>query len=281
MHVIVRHEKHSSLGTIGAAASHTMRTRETPNARPGGPAPEVWLGSQDPLADVRQLLPKKRRKNAVLALEYLVTASPEFFEKQPKAVWKKYLEDQVEMLGKYYGHGNIASVVLHQDEKTPHLAIQIVPLVNGKLNARALIGTRTACAIIQDMAGEVGAAYGLERGKPGSKARHKDVDTWYGELEPKIKKARKLIEEMEKKACELDARERDLEQREAAVQAREQQVAEREAALASREAALTTVEQERVQQRAAQAADLARRTTGLLRGPGPAPGRPPKPRQKP
>lgn len=280
MYTIVRHEKHHSFGTLGAAAQHTMRTRDTPNADRDGPAPEVWVGSRDPAADVRKLLPTKRRKNAVLSLEYLVTASPEFFDEQPKEVWRKYLEDQVEMLGKYYGRENIASVVLHQDEKTPHLAIQIVPLVDGKLNARSLIGTRVACATIQDMAGDVGALYGLERGKPGSKARHKDVDTWYGELAPKIKKARKLIEEMDKQARELEARAQDLEQRARALQAREQQVAEREAQLASRLAALSAVEQELVQQRTAQA-ELARRATGRLLGQEPAPGRSPGPRRKP
>lgn len=278
MFTIIRHEKHSSLGTVGAAASHTMRTRPTANANPAGPAPEVWIGSHDPADDVRQLLPKKRRKNAVLALEYLVTASPEFFELQPEKVWRKYLEDQLEMLGKYYGHKNVASAVLHLDEKTPHLAIQIVPLVDGKLNARALIGTRTACRIIQDMAGEVGAPYGLDRGKPGSDATHEKVKQWYGELEEKIKNAQKLIEEIEEKERELDARTQALEQRTRALQEREQRVAEREAALASRLAALTAVEQEQVQQRTAQA-ELARRAAARLTG-GPALGRPPGPRRK-
>lgn len=272
MFTIIRHEKHSSLGTVGAAASHTMRTRPTANANPAGPAPEVWIGSHDPADDVRQLLPKRRRKNAVLALEYLVTASPEFFDLQPEKVWRKYLEDQLDMLGKYYGHRNIASAVLHLDEKTPHLAIQIVPLVDGKLNARALIGSRTACRIIQDMAGEVGAPYGLARGKPGSDATHEKVKQWYGELEQKIKNAQKLLEE-------LDARAQDLEQRARAQQAREQDLAEREAALASRLAALTAVEQERVQQHVAQA-QLARRAVSRLTG-SPTPRRPPKPQQKP
>ena len=279
MHVIVRHEKHSSLGTLGAAAQHTMRTRETPNACPDGPAPEVWIGSPDPLEDVRRLLPKKRRKNAVLSLEYLVTASPEFFDLQPKKVWRKYLEDQLDMLGKYYGRENIASAVLHLDEKTPHLAIQIVPLVDGKLNARALIGSRTACRIIQDMAGEVGAPYGLERGKPGSDATHEKVKQWYGELEQKIKNAQKLIEEIEEKERELATREQALEQRARAQQEREQQLAEREAALASRLAALSAVEQEQVHQRTAQA-ELARRAAARLAG-GTVPGRPPGPRRRP
>ena len=198
MFAIVRHSKHHSLGTIGASASHTMRTRRTLNANPSGPAPEVWAGTEDPAADVRALLPEKRRKNAVLSLEYLVSASPEFFKEKTPDVWRSYLREQLEMLENYYGKENIASAVLHQDETSPHLAVQIVPLLNGKLNARELIGTREACSIIQDLAGDVGKSYGLSRGVKGSKAKHLDIRKWYETLEPKMQAAKEIIDKADK-----------------------------------------------------------------------------------
>lgn len=184
MKVIVRHVKHKSLGTIAASSSHTMRRRPTPNADPSKPAPEVWIGSSSPADDVKAVLPEKRRKNAVLALEYVLTASPEFFATAPEAQWRSYLRDQLTMLQDYYRAPNVVSAVLHLDEKTPHLSVMIVPLVDGKLNARALVGTREACSIIQDMAGYVGGVHGLQRGQRGSKARHQDVKRFYAEIEP-------------------------------------------------------------------------------------------------
>lgn len=184
MKVIVRHTKHKTLGTIAASAAHTMRKRPTPNADASKPAPEVWIGTADPAADVRAMLPAKRRKNAVLALEYVLTASPQFFADAPEAQWRQYLRDQLAMLQDYYRAQNVVSAVLHLDEKTPHLSVLIVPLVDGKLNARALIGTREACTILQDMAGDVGRGFGLERGRRGSKARHQDVKRFYAEIEP-------------------------------------------------------------------------------------------------
>lgn len=184
MKVIVRHVKQKSLGTIAASSSHTMRRRPTPNADPFKPAPEVWIGSSSPADDVKAVLPEKRRKNAVLALEYVLTASPEFFATAPEAQWRSYLRDQLTMLQDYYRAPNVVSAVLHLDEKTPHLSVMIVPLVEGKLNARALVGTREACSIIQDMAGDVGSAHGLQRGQRGSKARHQDVKRFYAEIEP-------------------------------------------------------------------------------------------------
>lgn len=184
MKVIVRHTKHKTLGTIAASAAHTMRKRPTPNADAGKPAPEVWVGSSSPADDVRAMLPAKRRKNAVLALEYVLSASPEYFANASEAQWRQYLRDQLTMLQDYYRAQNVASAVLHLDEKTPHLAVMIVPLVDGKLNARALVGTREACSILQDMAGDVGREHGLERGKRGSKARHQDVQRFYADIEP-------------------------------------------------------------------------------------------------
>lgn len=257
MQAIVRHSKHHSLATLKAAASHTMRTRFTANANPDAPAPEVWVGSSDPAQDVASVLPEKRRKNAVLSLEYLVTASPEFFDQQPPDVWRKYLADQVDMLRSYYGKENVVSVVLHQDEKTPHLSVQVVPLVDGKLNARALVGTREACRIIQDLAGEAGQPYGVLRGTPRSKAKHQDVRQWYSELAPRIEGAKEIIA----KATSIEGRAEKVEQWEAEVRERAKAVIEAEKRLAIEQrrianlvASLTPIEEERAAQLLAQQA---------------------------
>lgn len=241
MQVIVRHEKHHTLGTLKAAASHTMRTRPTANSNPAGPAPEVWVGSSDPAHDVASVLPDKRRKNAVLSLEYLVTASPEFFQEQPPKVWREYLRDQLQMLKSYYGEKNVVSAVLHLDERTPHLSVQVVPLVDGKLNARALIGTRDACRIIQDLAGEVGKPYGVLRGKPRSTAKHQDVRHWYEDLVPRIAAAQKIIARADK----LEELELLVKTRARALLDAEKNLAFEKQRLADLAASLTPIEEDR------------------------------------
>ena len=232
MKVIVRHVKHKTLGTISASSSHTMRKRPTPNADPSKPAPEVWVGSTSPADDVRAVLPEKRRKNAVLALEYVLTASPEFFANASQEQWREYLRDQLTMLQDYYRDENVVSAVLHLDEKTPHLAVMIVPLLQGKLNARALIGTREACSIVQDMAGEVGQLFGLQRGKRGSKARHQDVTSFYADIEPARKRAEKMATDAVKEADALESRRQGLSRAEAALKAEQARVALLAASLA-------------------------------------------------
>jgi hypothetical protein len=149
----------------------------------------------------------------VLALEYVLTASPEFFETTAEKNWRAYLEYQLVMLKDYYRDENVVSAVLHLDEKTPHLSVLIVPLVDGKLNARALIGTREACSIIQDMAGEVGHTFGLKRGKRGSKARHQDVQAFYADIEPARQRAAKIAADAEVRADALASQQLELRRR--------------------------------------------------------------------
>lgn len=229
-----------------------MRTRPTPNADPNAGAPEVWIGSQDPAADVEAALPQKRRKNAVLALEYLITASPEFFKSNPPEVWRKYLHDQLEMVQGYYGKSNVVSAVLHLDESTPHISVQVVPLLNGKLNARALIGTREACSVVQDLAGDVGQPYGLERGLKGSKAVHKDIKQWYEELKPAMGKAIKTIADAHEKMRELEAREIIVQQRQKALVSAAERLVEEKRRLALLAESLTPIEEERAAHRLAE-----------------------------
>ncbi|WP_171499017.1 plasmid recombination protein, partial [Acinetobacter soli] len=70
-------------------------------------------------------IPEKRRKDAVLCIEHLVTASPEwdgwgteketaFFEQA-----RKWLESK-------YGKKNVVSTTIHRDETTPHLVAYVV-----------------------------------------------------------------------------------------------------------------------------------------------------------
>ena len=77
---VLRVAKIKNLGNLRSSAKHTFRERETPNADPGLRGDnEVWIGAEDAEGMAQawaERAPEKIRKNAVLALEYLVTASP-------------------------------------------------------------------------------------------------------------------------------------------------------------------------------------------------------------
>ncbi len=180
---ILRTQQLKTLQSIGGSSTHVARTRPTPNADPQR-SNVVMVGSGNPLDDVQSLLPEKRRKNAVLAVEHVLTASPEFFRNKTPEQVREWAEASVASMAKFWGKDNIASAILHLDESTPHIHLYVVPLKNGKLNARHYIGgSRHALSKLQDHYASDMRRFGLERGVKGSKAKHTTVKSFYEALQ--------------------------------------------------------------------------------------------------
>lgn len=213
-YAIIRVEKVKSLGSLSGLSRHHMRTAQTPNADPNAPETiRVLVGSANPYQDVKARLPEKVRKNGVLAMEHLLTASPEYFRPgNPAAAGtydKKRMEEwaakAVQFLQERYGD-NLASAVLHLDEATPHIQAMVVPRrEDGKLDAAKLFGPEQLRKLQDDYADKM-RPLGLERGIEGSRAKHERVKAHYGRVNaptppiPEVKtpapklRERKLVE---------------------------------------------------------------------------------------
>ena len=61
----------------------------------------------------------KQRKDAVQAMEFVLTASPEFFKENPKKA-KEWVQHQVDFMKKEFGK-NLKFAVLHKDESSDHI----------------------------------------------------------------------------------------------------------------------------------------------------------------
>ncbi|WP_375641325.1 MULTISPECIES: hypothetical protein [unclassified Bartonella] len=73
-------KKLATMGCVAAALQHCYRERETPNAdkdQTQNNEQHVSQSSSEAMGKMRNLLPEKRRKDAVLAVEYVMTASPD------------------------------------------------------------------------------------------------------------------------------------------------------------------------------------------------------------
>ena len=113
----------------------------------------------------------KTRKNAVLLAELLFTASPTFFDGKTQDEIRQYFTDCYNWACNQYGKENIISAVVHLDEKTPHLHLELVPIVKSKLNARELFNHKTT--EMQNKAHkDVFSKYGLERGETNKELKH-------------------------------------------------------------------------------------------------------------
>lgn len=204
---ICRIEKRSDISQIRRSQKHNLRQQATPNARPDGPPPAVLFGSPDLVATVRSMLPEKRRKNAVLAVEMVLTASPEWWHKSSPEEHQQWLDSNLQWLGSTYGE-NLAQVVFHADEATPHLHAYWVPLVDGRLNYRELYGTPRKMISLQDSYAAAMAPLGLARGKPRSARRHehhsKVVDLWT-QAQSSMKHTAKILRELASMIDNLDS----------------------------------------------------------------------------
>lgn len=185
--VILRVEKLKTMGNIAGSGHHTFRTLPTPNADAARTPLNVAMGpanTADLLAAVRGRLPEKRRKDAVLCLEYLITASPEYFGhdwRERENYGKPYFSDALEWIKAKHGAENVVCANLQLDETSPHLVVYVVPrLPDGSLSAKHFTGGKAKMSKMQTVfAEDVGKKYGLERGIEGSKAKHKTIRQYY------------------------------------------------------------------------------------------------------
>jgi len=116
---------------------------------------------------------RKNRKDAVLVNELLVTSDREFFERLDPAEQKRFFEESLKLFSERYGEQNIAYATVHNDEKTPHLHIGVVPMRDGKLQGKNVFN-RAELIWIQDKFPEQMQKLGfdLERGEKGSTREH-------------------------------------------------------------------------------------------------------------
>jgi len=184
---ILRTQKLKSGIAVRRSMKHAFREQDTPNADPARHQENTHLGAVDvdeALAKFNARLPAKVRSNAVLAVEYLITASPEDMKGKSRQEQDAYFRDGLEWLKKRHGAENVVYAGIHRDETTPHMYAYVVPLDRqGKLNCRAFLGGAQALREMQtDFAQQVGRQHGLERGVEGSKARHTSIQQYYARV---------------------------------------------------------------------------------------------------
>ena len=187
-YAILRVQKLKSEVGIRRSLKHAFREQETPNADTKRTPENTHIGapsSAESLREVRARRPEKVRKNAVLAVEYLVTASPEVMKAKTREAQDAYFSDALTWLKARHGAENVVYAGIHRDETTPHMYAYVVPKdPSGKLNCRHFLGGAKALSDMQtDFALAVGKRHQLERGIKGSKARHTTVKQYYAALE--------------------------------------------------------------------------------------------------
>ena len=82
----------------------------------------------------------RTRKDSVMMVETLITASPEFMNSLPPEEQKAYFQTALDFISERVGKQNILSAVVHMDERTPHMHLCFVPLTpDNKLSAKSIL----------------------------------------------------------------------------------------------------------------------------------------------
>ena len=198
-YAIYRTAKLGSFGEIGGSLSHTYRTRNTPNADENkAHLNEHSLQTYNSCFEaIKNSIPEKRRKNAVLCIEHLITTSPDWSgwgtEKE-----QEFFDQSLEFVKQKYGSENVIAHSIHRDETTPHLIVYVTPIdEKGGLNAKKWLGGRSKLSQTQTEFANAVKHFGIERGLENSKARHKTIQKYYSEGKKPTPKLEEIKYEIE------------------------------------------------------------------------------------
>ena len=195
-YAILRVQKLKSAVAVHRSMKHAFREQDTPNADPNRTPNNTHIGARnvkEGMDAFRSRLPEKHRKDAVLVIEYLITASPEGMHAKSRVKQDRYFQDGLDWLREKHGAENVIYAGIHRDETTPHMYAYVVPRVGEKLNCRAFLGGARALSEMQtEFAEKVGLRHGLERGIEGSKAKHQRVSRFYAQINAPIQEPRIL-----------------------------------------------------------------------------------------
>jgi len=123
---------------------------------------------------------KSVRSDAVVMYQILITSGPEFFKDMTPEKEKAFFQQSLQFISDRYGRENVVSATVHKDEKTPHMHVNLVPIVEGsRLSAKALFSRKELVTLHDAFHASVGQSWGLQRGESREeKRRHLDTESF-------------------------------------------------------------------------------------------------------
>jgi hypothetical protein len=201
-YAILNTKKLKSAGKVSIACAHFFRTIETKNADPSRfNMNKVLVGNDQNefMSNYRNSinsLDTKVRSDAVHVMEIMMTASGHGLKypdgKINEDALAKFTENSLAWLKKEFTEkgAEIAGVILHCDETTPHIHALIVPTVTKKhkkgmkksLSAKNWLDGGKKLADLQTSFANAQKDVGLVRGVESSGAKHTSIKSFYGDI---------------------------------------------------------------------------------------------------
>lgn len=204
---ILRVAKLKTLGNVGGAAAHNNRSIPTNNADRS--IKNMTIGAvKNTVEAVKERLEQYGivpRKNAVIANEIVISASPEFFKGKSRKEIKEWAKDQIKFVKKEMGEKSFIAAWLHLDETTPHLQIIVTPLYENQKGQTRLAAKqyfdRFKLSAWQTKHYEWNKDKypELNRGLENSKAKHTELKDFYKNMSAAVHGTEKMKEILNEK----------------------------------------------------------------------------------
>ncbi len=190
--ITLRFKRIKTWGHVYHVRRHNTREMECKHVDKEAPKPRLLLGDRDVAGTIREVLARygvTPQLGEVLAIEFVASTSREVFDGLDKESRQAKLCAFIAFTIKAFAdrfriEGQIVSVALHEDERTPHLHIVVVPLIHEpdnrrkdkapiyRLSAKRVIGGRGDMSREQTRFASYFGPMGLERGKERSRERN-------------------------------------------------------------------------------------------------------------
>ena len=129
------------------------------------------------------------RKDAVVMNSFVLGSDKTFFDGLAKVEQYNFFSDCYKFFAERYGEENVIAAVVHNDETTPHMHLNLMPVTkDGRLCSKQLFDKPQLQQLQTDFYESVGKRWGLQRGKEGSQKKHLSTAEF---------KAKKIIEQAE------------------------------------------------------------------------------------
>ena len=120
---------------------------------------------------------------------FVLGSDKTFFDGLAKIEQYNFFLDCHKFFAERYGEENIIAAVVHNDETTPHMHLNLMPVTkDGRLCSKQLFDKPQLQQLQTDFYESVGKRWGLQRGKEGSQKKHLSTAEF---------KAKKIIERAE------------------------------------------------------------------------------------
>lgn len=183
---------------------------------------------EDEIAERTKDLKRKVRKDAVVLVDGMMTASPEWFQNHSYDEAMAFFKDGLDFIQDRFGKENVFYFTVHRDETTYHAHFGFTPIKDGSLSWKKFFPNRQALTKFQDQFYEnVSSKYGMERGTKREYGqpvkRHKTVREFKAEkvkeLDREIAERTERLESLQDQEDELRDQVEDLDRAIGAVEA--------------------------------------------------------------